>query len=80
MPTTREKQINDFNTCFDWLEKSISEDYIKYCDYANFTNREEINNCSNGNVSRAIWQDSDTVMALKHSYNLTIKEVVNEVK
>jgi hypothetical protein len=67
------------NICIDWLEKAISENYIKYYDYTEFTNKEVISNGSFGNVFRANWKDSDTVMALKHSYNLTIKEIVNEV-
>ncbi len=30
---TTEEQTNDSNAYFDWLEKAISEDYIKYYDY-----------------------------------------------
>ncbi|CAI2181924.1 14144_t:CDS:2, partial [Funneliformis geosporum] len=29
---------------FDWIEKAISEDYIKYYDYAKFVNKKEISN------------------------------------
>ena len=64
------------NVCVDWLEKAISENYIKYYDYAEFTSKEEISRGSFGNVSRA---DSDTVMSLKYSYNLSVKEIINEV-
>ena len=32
------------NTYINWLEKAISENYIKYYDYAEFTNKEEISN------------------------------------
>jgi len=79
MSTTTEKQINDSNDDFDWLEKAISENYIKYYDYTEFINKEEVSSGSYGNVSRANWRDSDTVMAIKYSYNSTIKEIVNEV-
>ena len=75
--STTEEQINDSTAYFDWLEKAISENYIKYYDYVKFNNREEICSGSFGNVSRANWKD--TVMVLKYSYNLTIKEIVNEV-
>ncbi|CAG8436839.1 10404_t:CDS:2 [Funneliformis mosseae] len=61
-----------------WLERAVSENYIKYYDYSGFTNREEISSGSFGNVARVNWKDSDTVMAVKYSYNLTIKEIVNE--
>ncbi|CAG8531603.1 2782_t:CDS:2 [Funneliformis caledonium] len=67
----------DSTACFNWLEKAISEDYIKYYDYAKFTNRKEISCGSYGNVSSANWLDSDTVMVLKYSFNL-VKEIVNE--
>ncbi|CAI2166980.1 19845_t:CDS:2 [Funneliformis geosporum] len=65
---------------FDWLERAISEDYIKYYDFGEFTNLEEISSGSYVNVSCAKWKGSETIMALKHSFNLTIKEIVNEIK
>ncbi|CAB4380858.1 unnamed protein product [Rhizophagus irregularis] len=68
------------DTYTDWLEKAISENYIKYYDYAEFTNKEEINNGSFGKVFRVNRKDSDTVMALKYPFNLTIEEIVNEIK
>ncbi|GBB84536.1 hypothetical protein RclHR1_01110021 [Rhizophagus clarus] len=70
----------DSDTCIDWLEKAISDNYIKYYDYADFTNKEELNNGSFGKVFRANRKDSDTVMALKYPFNLTIKEIINELK
>jgi len=79
MSTTTVKQIDDSDAYFDWLEKAISENYMKYYDYIKFTNREEISSGSFGNVYRVNWKDSDTVMVLKDSYSLTIKEIVNEV-
>ncbi|CAG8695379.1 6132_t:CDS:1, partial [Funneliformis mosseae] len=71
------KQIDEY-VYLDWLDKAISEKYIKYYSYDKFTNREEICSCSYGNVSRASWGDSGTIMAIKYSHNLTIKEIVNE--
>src|SRR4051812_48311520 len=69
----------DSNTYIGWLEKAISENYIKYYDYAEFTNKEEISNGSFGKVFCVNRKDSDTVMALKYPFNLTIKEIVSEV-
>jgi hypothetical protein len=76
MTETTEK---DSTTYIDWLERAISENYIKYYDYAEFTNKEEISNGSFGKVFCVNRKDSDTVMALKHPFNLAIKEIVNEV-
>ncbi|CAB4398034.1 unnamed protein product [Rhizophagus irregularis] len=78
MTETTEKDSNTY--IIDWLEKAISENYIKYYDYTDFTNKEKINNGSFGKVFRVNWKDSDTVMALKYPFNLTIKEIVNEIK
>ncbi|POG60690.1 kinase-like domain-containing protein, partial [Rhizophagus irregularis DAOM 181602=DAOM 197198] len=77
MSKTTEK---DSNAYIDWLEKAISENYIKYYDYAEFTNEEEINNGSFGKVLRANRKDSDTVMAIKYPFSLSIKEIINELK
>ncbi|CAG8700519.1 4246_t:CDS:2 [Funneliformis caledonium] len=71
-----ERHINFSTTYFDWLEKALSEDYIKYYDYEKFTNKEVISSGSNGNVSRANWNES--VMVIKYFYNSSIKEIVNE--
>ena len=73
------KDTNDSNTCVDWIEKAIDENYIKYYDYAGFNDVKEINSGSVGNIFRAKWKGSDTVMVLKSSYKLSVKEVVNEV-
>src|SRR2546430_1858235 len=71
--------MEDSNAYIDWLEKAISENYIKYYDYTEFTNKEEISNGSFGNVFRTNRKDSDTAMAVKYSFNLTVKEIVYEV-
>ncbi len=73
------ERTNHFNTHVDWIEKAIDENYIKYYDYSGFNDVKEINSGSVGNIFRAKWKDSDTIMVLKSSYKLSIKEVVNEV-
>ncbi|GES75152.1 kinase-like domain-containing protein [Rhizophagus clarus] len=78
MSKTAEKNSNTDD--IDWLENAILENYIKYFDYTEFTNKEEINNGAFGKVFRANRKNSDTVMALKYPFNLTIKEIINELK
>jgi len=78
MSSIFEKQEADFNDV-DWLEKAIVEEHIKYYDYSHFNNIQEISNGSVGNIFRANWKDSDTVLVLKSSYKLTVQEIVNEV-
>jgi len=73
------KHINDTNVHVDWIEKAIDENYIKYYDYSRFNDVKEINSGSVGSIFLAKWKDSDTMMVLKSSYKLSIKEVVNEV-
>ena len=73
------KYTNDSNSYIDWIEKAIDENYIKYYDYAGFNDVKEISSGSVGNIFRAKWKGSDTIMVLKSSYKLSIKEVVNEV-
>ena len=71
-----EKQI-DYP--IDWIEKAVTENYIKYYDYSNFINMKEINNGSVGSIYQANWKGTDTLLIVKSSYKLTVKEIVNEV-
>jgi hypothetical protein len=71
---------NDSNNYVDWIEKAVTENYIKYYNYAEFTNMKEINHGSVGNIFRASWKGTDTFLVVKSSYKLTsIKEIINEV-
>ena len=74
-----ENDFNDCVDCVDWIEKAITENYIKYYNYDEFTNMKEINNGSVGNIFQASWKGTDTLLVVKSSYKLTIKEIVNEV-
>ena len=76
---TIDKPTNDPNDHVDWVEKAITENYIKYYNYSDFTNMKEINNGSVGNIFRASWKGTDTLLVVKSSYKLTVKEIVNEV-
>jgi hypothetical protein len=64
-----------------WLEKSITNEYLKYYEYSEFKNIQPIGGGNFGNVFRANWKNTDTVLALKSFDNnkLTLKEIVNEV-
>ena len=72
------KQETDLSADVDWLEKAIVEEHIKFYDYSHFNNIQEISTGSVGNIFRANWKDSDTVLVLKSSYKLTVQEIVNE--
>ena len=79
MSSIFEKRETDSDADVDWLEKAIVEEHIKYYDYSHFNNIQEISTGSVGNIFRANWKDSDTVLVLKSSYKLTVQEIVNEV-
>ena len=74
-----DKQTNNSNDYGGWVKKAVTENYIKYYEYSEFTNMKEINHGSVGNVFRASWKGTDTLLVVKSSYKLTIKEIVNEV-
>lgn len=74
-------EIKDLNY-IDWLENSITEEHIKYYEYSDFTNIQQIGKGSYGNVIRANWKNSNRLYALKSfniNYKQTLKEVVKEV-
>ena len=74
-----DKQTNNFNDYDDWVEKAVTENYIKYYEYSEFTNMKVINHGSVGNIFRASWKGTDTLLVVKSSHKLAIKEIVNEV-
>ena len=70
---------SDSNNYVNWIEKAITENYIKYYNYAEFTNMKEINHGSVGNIFQASWKGTDTLLVVKSSYKLSVKEIINEV-
>jgi hypothetical protein len=72
------KDLSEYN---DWLEKSIANEHIKYYEYSDFKNIEQIGSGASGSIYRANWKNTDTIFALKSFYNQksTLKEIVNEV-
>ncbi|POG61389.1 kinase-like domain-containing protein [Rhizophagus irregularis DAOM 181602=DAOM 197198] len=74
---------DSYNECINWIEEAIGKKHIKYYEYNQFNNIEEIGSGSFGTVYRAKWKNSHSYIALKSFFNLnnvTIKEIVNELK
>ena len=79
MSNSESEDIKDY---IDWLEKSISEEHIRYYDYEEFNNAQPIGKGSYGSVIRVTWKNTNRIFALKSFLNndkTTLKEVVNEV-
>ncbi|CAB4396033.1 unnamed protein product [Rhizophagus irregularis] len=67
----------------EWIEEAINKKHIKYYEFENFKNIQEIGSGTFGKVFRANWKSFDHYLALKSFFNLnsiTLKEVVNELK
>ncbi|UZO05665.1 uncharacterized protein OCT59_026009 [Rhizophagus irregularis] len=74
--------INNSNEC-DWIEEAISKKLIKFYEFGQFYNLQEIGSGGFGKVYRADWKDSHKCCALKSFYNLndaTIKAIVREIQ
>ena len=63
----------------NWIEKAVSENYVKYYDDAEFTNKQEIECGPNGKIHKANWKGTDTLLVLK-SLRLNDEEIMNEVQ
>jgi hypothetical protein len=75
------KKKSDSNNYIDWIEKSITNEYLNHYEYSEFKNIQPIGGGNFGKVFRANWKNTDTVLVLKLLDNnkLTLKEIVNEV-
>lgn len=75
-------KIKDLNYYIDWLNYSISEEHIRYYEYSDFTNKQQIGKGSYGTVFCVNWKNSNRLFALKSFNNSeeTLKEVVKEVR
>jgi serine/threonine protein kinase len=66
----------------DWIDQSIIKKHIKYFEYHDFKNLEEIGSGEFSKVYRANWKQNEKYLALK-SFSLdndnVVKKVVNEV-
>ncbi|GES80192.1 kinase-like domain-containing protein [Rhizophagus clarus] len=66
----------------NWLEKSISDEYLDYYKYSEFKNIQQLGKGAFGSVVCANWKNTDTILVLKFFNNqkVTLKEFVNELK
>ncbi|CAB4404323.1 unnamed protein product [Rhizophagus irregularis] len=74
--------INNSNGC-NWIEEAISKKLIKFYEFGQFYNLQEIGSGGFGKVYRANWKDSHKCCALKSFYNLndaTIEAIVREIQ
>ncbi|GBC06009.1 hypothetical protein RclHR1_06550013 [Rhizophagus clarus] len=71
------------NEWINWIEEAIVKEHLKYYEYNQFTNVQEIGAGVFGKVYRANWKNLKKQFALKSFFNLnsaTIKEIVRELK
>ncbi|RIA94295.1 kinase-like domain-containing protein [Glomus cerebriforme] len=71
------------NEWTNWVEEAISKNIIKYYEFENFYNIQEIGSGGLGIVHRASWKNSHKYFALKSFFNLnnvTVKEIIYEIK
>jgi hypothetical protein len=79
------KQMHDTenkNEWINWIEEAIDKGQLKYYDYEEFINFQEIGTGGFGKVYRANWKNLEENFALKYFFNLdniTVKEIVREV-
>ncbi|CAB4488121.1 unnamed protein product [Rhizophagus irregularis] len=76
------KNSDTDNKWIQWIKDGISNEYINHHDYSEFQNIKRIGSGAFGNVYRANWKSSNTVVALKSltNGNDIMKEIVNEIK
>jgi pyruvate/2-oxoacid:ferredoxin oxidoreductase beta subunit len=70
------------NEWINWIEEALTKEYLKYYEFENFKNIQEIGSGAFGKVFRANWKNFEHYLALKSFFNLnniTVKEIVNEV-
>ncbi|GBC06108.1 hypothetical protein RclHR1_06620006 [Rhizophagus clarus] len=71
------------NEWIDWLEEAIAKEHIKYYEYKEFNNFQEIGTGSFGKVYRANWKNMEKCFAIKSFLSLdkvTVKEIVRELQ
>ncbi|CAB4379639.1 unnamed protein product [Rhizophagus irregularis] len=70
------------NEWINWIEEGLSKKLIKYYEFEQFYNLQEVGSGGFGKVQRANWKNSHKYYALKSfsTFNdTTIKEIVHEV-
>ncbi|EXX66713.1 uncharacterized protein OCT59_024285 [Rhizophagus irregularis] len=71
------------NEWIKWIEEAIDKEHIKYYEYKEFNNFQEIGTGGFGKVYRANWKNLDKCFAVKSFFslnNITVKEIIRELK
>ncbi|CAB5185774.1 unnamed protein product [Rhizophagus irregularis] len=80
MPIT-EQQTKNFDYA-DWIKKAIENNFIKYYDHTEFKNKKEIENSNSSvrKIFRSNWNNTNTNLFVKISYEFDVEKIVNELK
>ncbi|PKK77444.1 kinase-like protein [Rhizophagus irregularis] len=65
------------------IEEAIVKEHLKFYEYEQFSNFQQIGSGSSGKVYRANWKNSEKQFAMKSFYNfnnITLKEIIRELK
>jgi hypothetical protein len=79
------KQIHDTenkNEWINWIEEAIDKNQLKYYEYNEFNNFQEIGTGGSGKVYRANWKNLEKHFILKSFFSLNntiVKEIIREV-
>ncbi|POG75296.1 uncharacterized protein OCT59_024287 [Rhizophagus irregularis] len=71
------------NEWIKWIEEAIDEEHIKYYEYKEFNNFQEIGTGGFGKVYRANWKNLEKCFAVKSFFsldNIAVKEIIRELK
>ncbi|EXX54256.1 uncharacterized protein OCT59_024282 [Rhizophagus irregularis] len=71
------------NEWINWIEEAIHKEHIKYYEYKEFNNFQEIGTGGFGKVYRANWKNLEKYFAVKSFFslnNITVKEIIRELK
>ncbi|CAB5346437.1 unnamed protein product [Rhizophagus irregularis] len=75
--------VNNSNDWNKWIEEAISKKLIKYYEFDQFYNIQEIGFGGFGKVSRANWKNSHKRYAIKTFFNIndaTVKAIIREIQ
>ncbi|CAB4380925.1 unnamed protein product [Rhizophagus irregularis] len=77
------QDIKNTNEWTNWIEEAIIKEHLKFYEYNQFSNFQQIGVGGFGKVYSANWKNLERPLALKSFFNLdnnTIKEIVRELK
>ncbi|UZO03909.1 uncharacterized protein OCT59_024309 [Rhizophagus irregularis] len=77
------QDIENKNEWINWIEEAIHKEHIKYYEYKEFNNFQEIGTGGFGKVYRANWKNLNKCFAVKSFFsldNITVEEIIRELK